>query len=307
MTQTEEGFYEMFWKDNYNALSSVPFVGNLSVTNAHAGNYETTNGIELLYYWEAYHTIGDGTVMPYRIQPTENQVAHSETINMGLDFYTVEADPSSYVALSKDGVLLGTELVGKSGSVDVPITPVLTDGEVTLVVTHPQRVPYIKNILALPTEGPYLSIYDYSPKKYPVNQENKMTLTMRNVGNDDVSAEAKVTLTSDSEYITFIDSEAVFTSLESGSTLELVDEFAFILDESLENEDVVVINAKIEYGELVWNNKYAINVIDPVMQYDGVKWDGAFEPGGTYTLYANFKNIGQYKAENAIVNVSSSN
>ena len=60
------------------------------------------------------------------------------------------------------------------------------------------------------------------------------------VGNDDVSAEAKVTLTSDSEYITFVDSEAVFTSLESGSTLELVDEFAFILDESLENEDVVV-------------------------------------------------------------------
>ena len=307
-TQTEEGVYEMFWKDNvYNTLSSVPFVGNLSVANAHAGEYETTTGIDLLYYWEAYHTIGDGTVMPYRTKPIENTVSHSETINMGFNFYTVEADPSSYVALSKDGVLLGTAVVGKSGSVDVDITPVLTDGEVTIVVTHPQRVPYIKNVLALPTEGPYLSVYSYTPENYPVNKENKMSLTIRNVGNDAVAGEAKVTLTSESEFITFTDSEATFASLESGSTLDLVDEFSFILDKSLENKETIVISAKLEYNDLVWNNKFAINVQAAVMEYEGVEWDGAYEPGGTYTLHVNFKNVGDYKAENAVVNVASSN
>ncbi len=307
-TQTEEGVYEMFWKDNvYNTLSSVPFVGNLSVTNAHAGEYEITTGIDLLYYWEAYHTIGDGTVMPYRTNPTQNTVSHSETINMGLDFYTVEADPSSYVAISKDGVLLGTAMVEKSGSVDVKITPVLTDGEVTVVVTHPQRAPYIKNVLALPTEGPYLSVYSYTPEAYPVNKENKMSMTVRNVGNDAVNGEAKVTLSSESEFITLIDSEASFTSLESGSTLDLVDEFSFILDKNLENEEVVVISVKLEYGELVWNSKYAITVQEAVMEYEGVEWDGAYEPGGTYTLHAKFKNVGDYKAENAVVTVASSN
>ena len=306
-TQTEEGIYEMFWEDEYNVLSSVPFVGNLSVTNAHAGSYETTNGIELLYYWEAYHTIGDGTVMPYRTEPKQNVVSHSENISMGFDFYTVEAEPSSYVALSKDGVLLGADLVGKSGSVDVAITPILTDGDVTLVVTHPQRAPYIKNILALPTEGPYLSHYSHSPESYPVNQENKMTILVRNVGNDSVNGETKVTLTSESEYLTFIDSVAVFSSLASKSIIELNDEFTFVLDKALEDMDAVVVNVKIEYDTLEWNNKFAINVAEPVIKYEGVEWDGEFEPGGTYTIHANFKNIGHYKAVNAMVTASTSN
>ena len=369
MTQTEEGAYEMFWEDNvYNALSSVPFVGNLSVTNAHAGAYTITTGIELLYYWEAYHTIGDGTVMPYRTQPAKNEVSHAEFLSMGYDFYTVSAEPSSYVALSKDGVLLGTAKVGRTGSVDVPIIPVLTEGYVTIVVTHPQRAPYIKEVQALPTEGPYLSVYDYSPKAYPVNQDNKMTLTMRNVGNDSVNRNARVTLSSDSEFLTFSDSVAEFTSLASKSTLDLVDEFTFFLDKSLENMEELVVNAKIEYDQivceyvadttivvdttiildttivvdttavldstvvldttivyeykydttitidtnyvdttLVWNNKFAISVQTPVIKYEGVEWDGTFEPGGTYILHANFKNIGQYKAVNAVVKASSSN
>ncbi len=306
-TQTEEGFYEMFWKDNYNVLSSVPFVGNLSVTNAHAGAYETTNGIDLLYYWEAYHTIGDGTVMPYRTKPTQNEVSHSEVINMGFDFYTVFADPSSYVAISKDGVLLGTAMVGKSGSVDVDIIPILTEGEATITVTHPRRIPYVKNVLALPTEGPYLSIYDFAPKSCPVNQENNMTLTIRNVGNDPVEAEAKVTLTSESEFLSFVDSVAVFTALEAGATIDLTDEFVFVFDESLEDMEEVIISAKIEYDTLEWNNKFVVNALEPVIEYKGVEWDGAFEPGATYVLQAKFENIGHYKAENIVVTASSTN
>ena len=307
-TQTDEGVYEMFWKDDmYNSLSSVPFVGNLSVTNAHAGEYETTNGIALLYYWEAYHAIGDGTVMPYRTKPIENTVNHSEVLNMGIDIYTVQADPSSYVALTKDGVLIGTAVVGKSGSVDVKIVPVVTDGEVTITITHPQRVPYVKNVLALPMEGPYLSVYSYAPESYPVNKENKMSITIRNVGNDAVDGEAKVTLTSDSEYITFVDSVATFTSLAPSDTLNLIDEFAFILDKSLNDGEIVVVSANIKYDTLEWNNKFVVNVNDPVMEYVGVEWDGEYEPGGTYTLHAQFKNIGHYKAENALVTVVSSN
>ena len=307
-TQTEEGFYEMFWKDDiYNSLSSVHFVGNLSVTNAYAGEYETTSTIDLLYYWEAYHTIGDGTVMPYRTIPTQNKVSHSENLDMGHDYYTVSADPSSYVAITKDGVLLGTAKVGKQGVVDVPIIPVVTDGNVIITVTHPQRVPYVKSVLALPTEGPFLSVYSYTPESYPVNQENKMTLTIRNVGNDPVEAEAKVTLTSNSEFLTFIDNEATFKSLQSESTLELVDEFSFVIDKSFEDMDTVVINAKLEYDTLVWNNEILINVADPVIEYKDVEWDGAYEPGETYTLRANFKNVGHYQAVNAVVTASSSN
>ena len=198
-------------------------------------------------------------------------------------------------------------MVGKSGFADVKIIPVLTEGNVTITVTHPQRAPYIKNVLALPTDGPYLSVYEFSPKSFPVTQENKMTLTMRNVGNDPVSAEAKVTLTSDSDFLTFTDNEAVFTALEAGATIDLVDEFAFVLDKALEDMEEVVVTAKIEYDTLEWINKIVLTVNDPVIEYVGVEWDGAYEAGGTYTLHAQFKNIGHYNAENTVVTIASSN
>lgn len=304
--QTELGFYEAFWMDDvYNTLSSVPFVGNLSVTNANIGKYNLTAGIEPLYYWEAYHALGDGSVMPFRTNPTENTVSHDDKIYLGFNFFTVNANPYSYVGISKDGVLLGASMVGPSGSVDVPITPIVLEGEVKIVVTHPRHIPYMKTINTASAEGPYISWFDISPKEFSVNQENKLTVTYRNVGVDDVEGEAKVTLSSESDLLTFMDNTATFSTLKSGEKIDLTDEFVFVMDKSLNDQDVVIINSKVEYQGNVWENKFTVNVIDPVVNYDGISWEGAFEPGGTYTINAKFKNIGHYKAENTVVTASS--
>lgn len=307
VTQTEIGVYEMLWEDDmYNALSAVPFVGNLSVTSARSGDYEETNGIETLYYWEAYHTIGDGTVMPYITNPTPNTVSHLEVINMGLDFYVVTAEPNSYVAISKDGVLHGAATVGKSGVVEVKITPIVTDGEATIVVTHPRHIPYIKNVTVTPTEGPYLSVYEVNPENYPVNQECKMSLTIRNVGEDAIDAETKVTLSSDSENITFVDSEAKFSSLDSKSTIDLENEFSFIIDKNTADETAIIIDCEIECGSMKWFNKFSIEVVSPIIEFDGFVWENYFEPGGTFNVKAKFKNVGRYKATNAEVEATTS-
>ncbi len=309
VTQTATGLYDVIWNDawenEYNALSAFPFVGNLAVTNARSGNYEKTSGIETLYYWEAYHTLGDGTVMPYLTNPIENTVSHTNMINMGLDSYSVTADPSSYVAISQGGVLHGAAEVGKSGIVEVLISPILNDEDVMIVVTHPRRAPYIATIKAVPTEGPYLSVYDVKPEDYPVNQECKMTLSVRNVGEDPINGEAKVTLSSKSEYITFVDAEATFSSLASKSTIDLEDEFSFIIDKSVVNESVIIIDSEIEYDTMKWSNMFSINVVAPIIEYDSFVWDDTFEPGGTYNVKAKFKNIGLYKATNAVVTASS--
>ena len=306
--QTENGVYDVFWMDDvYNTLSSVPFVGNLSVTNARSSSYDYEDGISTQYYWEGYHTIGDGTVMPYRTEPEANTVSHSEFIYMGHDIYSVYADPQSYVAISKDGVLLGAAMVGAAGYVDVPIKPIITDGEVDIVVTHPRRIPYMTKVEATPIDGPYLTVYDIAIEDYPVNQENKMTLTFRNVGVETIVDEVEVTLSSESEHVTFVDDNAVFSSLESEATLELVDEFAFVIDTQMKDEDVIIMNCKIEYGELTWENKFAINVIAPVMEYEGVEWEDIIEAGGSAVVKAKFKNIGHYKATNAKVVASTSN
>lgn len=307
-SETETGVYDIFWTDDaYNTLSSVPFAGNLSVTNARSKSYQSTNGITTEYYWEAYHTLGDGSVMPFRCEPTANEVSHLETLPMGLDYFTVTAAPMSYAAVSKDGELLGAAMVGQSGTVDVPITPVVSGGNVKVVVTHPSRIPYIKSIIATPIEGPYISLYEFEPKEFPVNQENKLSLTLKNVGFDATESTAKITLIADSEYITFTDSEATIAALDSEATVTLTDEFSFTIDKDVADETELLIDVKVEYESVVWENKFIVKAVTPILVYDGFLWDGYFEPGGTYTVEAKFKNNGHYKATNAVATASTTN
>jgi hypothetical protein len=138
------GIYDAVWMDDtYNTVSSMTFLGNIAVCYAHAGNYQTS--ASPLYYWQAYHVLGDGSIMPYRVNPTANSVSHASTFPAGVTSFTVNAEAGSYVGISQNNTLLGAALVPASGSVNVPVTPV-SSGQVKIVVTKPQRQPYIQDI-----------------------------------------------------------------------------------------------------------------------------------------------------------------
>ena len=144
IANTKTGVYDAVWMDDtYNTISSMTFLGNIAVCYAHANNYQAS--ISDLYYWQAYHVLGDGSIMPYRVNPTENTVSHDTEFPAGATSFTVNAEEGSYVGISQDNVLLGAALVDDSGSVSVTVTPV-TSGDVKIVVTKPQRQPYIADI-----------------------------------------------------------------------------------------------------------------------------------------------------------------
>jgi Peptidase family C25, C terminal ig-like domain./Peptidase family C25./Propeptide_C25. len=144
INNTATGVYDGVWMDDtYNTVSSMVFLGNLAVCYGATGGYQTS--VTPLYYWQSYHVLGDGSIMPYRVNPTANTVSHDATFPAGETSFTVNAEEGSYVGISQDNVLLGAALVEASGSVDVTVTPV-TSGQVRIVVTKPQRQPYIQDI-----------------------------------------------------------------------------------------------------------------------------------------------------------------
>jgi uncharacterized repeat protein (TIGR02543 family) len=144
INNTATGVYDGIWMDDtYNTVSSIVFLGNLAVCYAHAGNYQTSSSPT--YYWQAYHVIGDGSIMPYRVNPTPNTVSHASTIPAGATSFTVSAEAGSYVGISQNNVLKGAALVPASGTVNVPVSGI-TSGQVHIVVTKPQKQPYIQDI-----------------------------------------------------------------------------------------------------------------------------------------------------------------
>ena len=145
LTNTATGVYDGIWMDDtYHTVSSIVFLGNLAVCYAHAGSYQTSSNPT--YYWQAYHVLGDGSIMPYRVQPSPNNVSHAATFPAGATTFQVSAQEGSYVAISQNNVLKGVALVPASGTVNVPVASGITSGQVRIVVTKPQRQPYIQDI-----------------------------------------------------------------------------------------------------------------------------------------------------------------
>ena len=142
---TATGVYDGIWMDEtYNTVSSITFLGNIAVCYAAAGNYQTST--TPLYYWQAYHVLGDGSIMPYRVNPTPNNVSHASSIPSGSSNFAVNAQAGSYVGISQNNVLKGAALVPASGSVNVPVSGITSGQPVKIVVTKPQRQPYMQDI-----------------------------------------------------------------------------------------------------------------------------------------------------------------
>ena len=146
-TESSTGVYDGIWMDDtYNTVSSIVFLGNLAVCHSHSGGYQVHSSP--IYYWQAYHVLGDGSIMPYRVQPTANTVNHASMISPTANTFQVSAQAGSYVAISQNNVLKGTALVGNTGSVNVPVSGITAGQQVRIVVTKPQRQPYIQDIMA---------------------------------------------------------------------------------------------------------------------------------------------------------------
>ena len=144
MAQTSTGVYDAMFDDTgFNTLNSVPFIGNLAVAYSHAGSYQSS--VSDKYYWEAYHTLGDGSVMPFHKVPDANVVSHDPTFPAGATSFAVSAVPGSYVAITQNNEIIGVAVVPSNGTVNVPVTPV-TSGNVMIVVTRQQRIPYVTTL-----------------------------------------------------------------------------------------------------------------------------------------------------------------
>ena len=145
LTNTATGVYDGIWMDEtYNTVSSIVFLGNLAVCYASTGGYQTSSNPT--YYWQAYHVLGDGSIMPYRVNPTPNTVSHASSIPSGSSNFAVNAQAGSYVGISQNNVLKGAALVPASGSVNVSVSGITSGQPVKIVVTKPQRQPYIQDI-----------------------------------------------------------------------------------------------------------------------------------------------------------------
>ena len=301
--ESSMGIYDAVWvNDRFNTVASMPFIGNLAVCYAHARSAHRDD-IDT-YYWQAYHTLGDGSIMPYRVQPTENEVSHEVVFPMGANSFEVSALPGSYVAVSKDGELHGAGLVDESGVILLDIEPVTTSGEVTICVTGLDKIPYIANIPAVVLEGPFIAINSYTPNQAHVGDETTMSITFKNVGTEAIGGTTTVSLTCESNDLTLLNSTATFESLAPEESIT-IDGFSYSIMEGVADRTNFVIHSTATCGSEVWEGKVMITAHEAKLEYENMAWAGGFVPGETVSVMAYFVNTGHYRATNAVASITS--
>ena len=301
--ETTMGFYDAMWTDNaYNTVTSMMFIGNLASNAAQALGYELH--CSTLYDWQAYHTLGDGSVLPFRIQPTENTISHMPTLPIGIDFFTVSAEPGSYVGISKDGVLYGAGMIDESGTTDIQISPITSGGDVTVCVTHPQFIPYTAVIPAAALDGAYVAIDSFTPANVHVGDQSSMSITFKNVGTQATNGTTNITLSCESDDLTINNGTGSFGNLDPDATIQ-VDGFSYTIAEGVADGTRFTIQITAVCGDETWEGKAIITAGEAVLQFEGMANAGGFVPGETLTVTASFKNVGHYMATNAIANIAS--
>ncbi len=300
--QTSYGVYDAIWDDDvFNTVSAIPFIGNIAVCYAHAGSYQ--GSVSDKYYWQAYHVLGDGSVLPFRVEPTYNTVSHMPTLPIGVDFFNVSADPGSYVGISKDGVLYGAGLIDETGSTDIAIEPITSGGDVIICVTHPGRRPYITSIPAAAMDGAFI-VYDQ------VQCENLVygayvnpTVTLKNVGVETAN-NINVTLSTESEYINILNNTATVASIAPESTVSISD-FDFDVAVNIPDGTRVQFIVTCVSGDDTWESKFNLTFNAPKFVTSNI-FNTELTPGGNGTVTFQITNDGNADAENAIFEVYAS-
>ena len=267
--ETTMGCYDAIWtNDAYNVVDAIRFIGDLASNAAEALGY--TLHISNLYDWQAYHTLGDGSILPYRVQPTDNTVSHLPTLPIGMDFYTVTAEPGSYVGISKDGVLYGAGMIDETGTTDIAIEPITSGGDVKIVVTHPQHVPYIAEVPAAAMTGAYVAVDSYvlSANQANYGETLDMDITVKNVGTQSAS-NITATLTTENEYVTILSAEGSVASLTPDQTATM-EGFQFEVAENVPDKEKAQFNLVVTDGTDIWEGKINITLHAPILAVESL-------------------------------------
>ncbi len=294
------GVYDAMFNDaNWNSASALLYVGNLAVQQAVTNN-NTTSSItdgdcnnSAHYYFQFYHTFGDGSVMPYVTKPEANTVTIPSTITSGTTSITVNALAGSYVAVTDNSsVIYGVAVANTSGVATVNFTEnIPATGTLYVVVTRQQYQPYFGTIQITSANGPYISLESSTPNTAIVGQTTNLSLTFKNVGNAATSGNTTVTLSSSDA--TFGVSSKTFGALAANATT-MVSGFTFSLNNGVTLGSPVTIHYTAVNGSNTWEGNFTVtadqiftvNVASNNNNYGTVSGGGQVHYGASCTVTA---------------------
>ncbi|MBC8213547.1 MAG: T9SS type A sorting domain-containing protein [Candidatus Marinimicrobia bacterium] len=304
--ETSWGVYDGPFVTDYVTADGLVFIGNLAVTEVDIQGYPQHSSPE--YYWEAYNLLGDPSLVIYQTQGELNDVDYMDILPIGIDYFEVQADPGSYVAISFEGELRGTALVDGSGVVSIPIIPITNSGMADILVTKPQYQPYIEQVLVAPLDGPFVTIDEFvinagGDDIIEFGETVTLDVSFKNVGSDPATNLSVSIMTTDS-FIVLSDASEMIGNIGVDEVVTVQDAFTFGVMNNVPDDHNFSFDVTITATEDVWENNMNMTAFAPVITLGSVgvtnddDGNGRLDPGETADLVVPLINDGGAVANN---------
>ena len=253
--------------------------------------------------------MGDPSLMPYMGIPEAQTVGYQATLLVGMTSLPITAAPYSYVALSKDGELLGTVLTDGSGNGTINFDAINVPGNVKLVVSHTDYQPYVTEIEVVPAEGPFLVINNQQITGFVAAGQNiDLALAIGNVGVESVS-NVDVVLTNTDGNASVINGTTTLANVDFDSVVQIPSAFEVTLADGINSGEEVAFNLALTSADDAWEYDITLTAVSPhfVITSTTVN-DGdnnLLDPNETAELVINYQNDGSFVANNTIANLIS--
>jgi hypothetical protein len=286
--------------------------GNLAVTQA--GGNET-------YYWEIYHLMGDPSLMIYYSQPPDPVANYQALMPLGSTSFTVNTDPYSYVAISKDGVLCGCCIADETGLAEVNMmNPISVPGTADVVITGQNLKPFIGTVSVASPEGAYVLFNEFeiddsngnNDGKVDYNENILLDVTLENLGNQ-TGSNLSATISTTDNNITINNASHDWPNISAGGSATETGAFEFTVNELIEDQHVVQFNIDVTDGIDTWNSVFNVTLNAPVLEIGNFYVDdsygnnnGRLDPGENADIIIVNINDGASDALDAIASAVTS-
>jgi hypothetical protein len=276
-----------------------------------ASSWPSNPGSKTVTY-HLFHHHGDAFLTMYSEMPQDLMVIHEEILFTDLDYFTIQADEGSVIALTVDGEIIG--VADATGSPqDIEIVPQVEPGALRITITKANYYRYDRQIPIIPPEGPYIVSGDKiidddlegdsagnGDGNCDAGETIELVLGLRNVGTE-TATNVRATLTAEDGYIQITDEFEEYGDILPDEQVFCAEAFVFTIDPTCPDGHEIIFTVVIESDDrLIWEKRFTLPVEAPIIglvSYEiddsvGGNGNGRVEPGETFTLTPLLGNTG---------------
>ncbi len=260
-----------------------------------------SQGYDETFYWTIF---GDPSVVLRTDTPTEMTISYEDVLIIGATEMTFQMSISgALVAVSVGGELKGAAYSDGSGAANITFdNPLDVPGELNIVVTAYNKIPYENTINIIAPDGSYMLMDNLVVTNSIIENSNALGFgssaslytTFLNVGQE-TSGEISVDLMHNNNMVNILNPTIVQSAVDPGSEVT-IGPFELEVSWNLENESQAEFMILVTDGSQSLEYDYTLPIAAPAFRSESVvitdNGNGSLDPGETVTLELIMNNIG---------------